>query len=84
LFLSLFSWRCLYVLRTKRMLNEVAVEENELRKKEFKEGIKRNKNLLLRIAEEKKLHITINVEGTDRALDCLVNVKDYPPEIQRY
>ena len=43
----------------KTMLNEVAAEENELRKKGFEEGINRYKTLLLRIAEEKKLGITI-------------------------
>jgi len=49
------------------ILNEVAVEEYELRKKEFEEGMSRYKSLLVRIAEEKKLDIAIMVEGTDRA-----------------
>ena len=59
----------------KTMLNEIAREENELRKKEFNEGINRYKSLLLRIAIEKKLDITILFQGTER-LDLNKNEQD--------
>ena len=59
----------------KTILNEVAAEENELRKKEFEEGISRYKSLLLRIAEEKQLDITITVEGTSQ-VDLNKNKQD--------
>ena len=59
----------------KTMLNEIAREENELRKKEFNEGINRYKSLLLRIAIEKKLDITILFQGTER-LDLNKNEED--------
>jgi hypothetical protein len=59
----------------KTMLNEIAVEENELRKKEFEEGINRYKSLLLRIAKEEKLDITILFQGTER-LDLNRNEQD--------
>ncbi len=59
----------------KMILNEIVAEEYELRKKEVEEGINRYKSLLLRIAKEEKLDITIIFQGTER-LDLNKNEQD--------
>ncbi len=49
----------------KTMLTEVAVEDYEHRKKGLEEEINRYKSLLLKISREKKLDLTIMVQGTE-------------------
>ena len=62
-------------LELKTILNEIAAEEYELRKKEFEEGLDRFIALLLRIAKEEKLDITILFQGSER-LDLNKNEQD--------
>lgn len=45
------------------MLNKVAEEDREREKAEFEEAITRYKSLLFRVAKEKRLDITISIEG---------------------
>ncbi len=50
-------------LELKMILNKVAEEDKKQQETEFEEGINRYKSLLLQVAQEKKLDVTISNEG---------------------
>lgn len=48
----------------KAILHKVSEGERKRKEKELQEGISRYKSLLLKVAKEKKLDVTVTVEGT--------------------
>jgi len=48
----------------KAILHKASEEERKRKEKELAEGMNRYKSLLLKIAKEKKIDVTVTVEGT--------------------
>jgi len=59
----------------KKILSKGAEEDSKRKEKELAEGINRYKSLLLKIAEEKKLDLTVSVEGAKQR-DLSKNAED--------